>query len=76
METLKNFLELELVHIGEYKLQVYTLFTILGIYLITKLLLFLIKKTIFSRKNSKLDVGASYALLQIVKYIVWVLLSS
>jgi small-conductance mechanosensitive channel len=73
METIKIFLELELIHIGEYKLQVYTLFTILGIYLITKLLLFLIKKTIFSRKNSKLDVGASYALFQIVKYIVWVI---
>ena len=73
METIKNFLELELVDIGEYKLQVYTLFIVLGIYLITKLILFLIKKTIFSRKNSKLDVGASYALLQIVKYIVWVI---
>ena len=73
METIKNFLELEVVHIGEYKLQVYTLFTILGIYLITKLILFLIKKTIFSRKNNKLDVGASYALLQIIKYIVWVI---
>jgi|TARA_R110002153_G_scaffold62410_7_gene167918 small-conductance mechanosensitive channel len=73
METIQNFLELEVVHIGEYKLQVYTLFTILGIYLITKLILFLIKKTIFSRKNNKLDVGASYALLQIIKYIVWVI---
>lgn len=73
METIKNFLELEVVHIGEYKLQVYTLITILGIYLITKLILFLIKKTIFSRKNNKLDVGASYALLQIIKYIVWVI---
>ncbi|MEH6762362.1 MAG: mechanosensitive ion channel domain-containing protein [Maribacter arcticus] len=73
METIKNFLELEVVHIGEYKLQVYTLITILGIYLITKLILLLIKKTIFSRKNNKLDVGASYALLQIIKYIVWVI---
>lgn len=73
METIQNFLELEVIHIGEYKLQVYTLFTILGIYLITKLILLLIKKTIFSRKNNKLDVGASYALLQIIKYIVWVI---
>ncbi len=73
METIKNFLELELVHIGEYKLQVYTLFIILGIYLITKMILFLIKKTIFSRKNRKLHIGASYALLQIIKYIVWVI---
>ena len=73
METINNFLELELIRIGEYNLQVYNLINVLGIYLITKLILFLIKKTIFSRKNSRLDVGASYALLQIIKYIVWVI---
>ena len=72
METIKNFLELELIQIGEFNVRVYTLVTILIIFLTTKLVLFLIKKMLFNRKNRKLDVGASYALLQIIKYILWV----
>ena len=34
------------------------------------MILFLIKKTLFSSRNRKLDVGASYALLPIIKYIL------
>ena len=72
METIQNFLELELIRLGTFSLRVHTLVTILIIFLITKLILFLIKKTLFSSRNRKLDVGASYALLQIIKYILWV----
>lgn len=72
METIQNFLELELIRLGAFSLRVHTLVTILIIFLITKLILFLIKKTLFSSRNRKLDVGASYALLQIIKYILWV----
>ena len=73
METLKNFLELEMIHVGDFNIRVYTLVTILLIFLITKLILLIIRKTLFSRKNSKLDVGASYSLLQIIKYVIWVI---
>lgn len=73
METLKNFLELELIDIGDFNVRVYTLVTILIIFLATKFILLIIKKTLFRRKNSKLDIGASYALLQIIKYILWVI---
>jgi small-conductance mechanosensitive channel len=72
MEAFKNFLELELIHVGNFNIKVYTLVMILLIFLVTKLVLFIIKKAIFGRRNNKLDVGASYALLQIIKYIVWV----
>ncbi len=72
METIQNFLELELIRLGAFSLRVHTLVTILIIFLITKLILFLIKKTLFNSRNRKLDVGASYALLQIIKYILWV----
>ena len=46
---------------------------ILIIFLITKLILWLIKKTLFSSRYSKLDKGASYALFQIIKYVIWVI---
>jgi small-conductance mechanosensitive channel len=73
METIKNFLELELIHIGAFNVRVYSLVTILIIFLMTKLILFLIKKALFSSKNTKLDIGASYALLQIIKYVLWII---
>ena len=72
METLKNFLELELINAGEFNIRVYTLVIILIIFLITKIALWLIKKTLYSHKYSKLDKGASYALFQIIKYVIWV----
>ena len=72
METIKNFLELELIHIGTFTLRVSTLVAILVIFLITKIVLYIIKKTLFSSRNKKMDIGASYALFQIIKYVVWV----
>lgn len=74
METLRKFLELELISVGEYKIRVYTLVTILIIFLITKLILWLIKKTVFRKgKFRKLDKGTAYALFQIVRYVIWVI---
>jgi small-conductance mechanosensitive channel len=74
METLKKFLEFELISAGEYKILVYTLVAILIIFLVTKLILWLIKNTLFrKRKFNKLDKGSAYALFQIIKYIIWVI---
>ena len=74
MEALRKFLEFELINAGEYKIQVYTLMTILIIFLITKLILWFIKKTLFrKRKFNKLDKGSAYALFQIIRYVIWVI---
>jgi small-conductance mechanosensitive channel len=73
MVTIQNFLELELIHIGEFNVRVYTLVNILGIYLTTKLVLFLIKKALYRKRHTKQDIGANYALLKIIKYVVWVI---
>ncbi|MFC1527191.1 mechanosensitive ion channel family protein [Candidatus Neomarinimicrobiota bacterium] len=74
METLNNFLEFELISVGEYKIRVYTIVTILIILLITKFILWLIKKTLLrKRKFEKLDKGSTYAIFQIIRYIIWVI---
>ncbi len=74
METLKKFLEFELISAGEYKILVYTLVAILMIFLVTKLILWLIKNTLFrQRKFNKLDKGSAYALFQIIRYIIWII---
>ena len=74
MEILREFLEFELIRVGEYKIRVYTLATILIIFLITKLILVLIKKTLFrKRKINEFDKGNAYALFQIIRYVIWVI---
>jgi len=74
METIKKLLELELVGIGEYKIRVYTLMTILVIFLITKFILWIIKKTMFrQQKLNHNERGNIYALFHIIKYVIWVL---
>lgn len=74
MEFIRNFLEFELLHIGDYTIRVFTLVMVLFIFLITKILLFGIKKTLFRRhgKNNQ-DTGNKLALFQIIKYVIWVI---
>ena len=74
MEKIKEFLEFEIVSLGEYKVQVYTLASVLIIFLITKFILWIVKKSLFRKaKFRKLDKGNSYALFQIIKYVIWVI---
>jgi small-conductance mechanosensitive channel len=73
MEAIKAFLELELINVGNYYIRVYTIMLILLIILMTKLVILLIKRALFSNRYKKLDKGTSYALLQIFKYVLWVI---
>ena len=74
METIKNFLEFELITIGENTLRVYSIFAILVIFMLTKTLLWLIKRALYRKRiSNKIDVKDSYALFQIIKYIIWVI---
>lgn len=74
METIRKFLEFHLVTVGEYTIQVYTLVSILAIFIITKLVLGLIKKALSRKKGiNKLDKGSAYALFHIIRYVIWVI---
>lgn len=74
MEIFNNFLEFEIFRIGEYTLKVYILLTILIIFLVTKIILWLIKKALFGKhKFKKFDPRNSYALFQIIKYVFWII---
>lgn len=74
MEVINKILEFVLISAGNYKLRVISLFLILLIIVITKVLLWLIKKSLFrKRKLKNFDEGNTYALYQIIKYILWVL---
>jgi small-conductance mechanosensitive channel len=73
MESIKEFLNIELINAGELNISVNTFFIIILIILITKLAIWLLKKTLLSRKSSKRDEGDSYALFHIIRYVLWII---
>ena len=74
MNTIKAILEFEIIHFNNYSLTAFKLISVIGIFLITNLLLWLIKKTLTRKhKFKKLDTGNIYALFQIIKYIIWII---
>jgi len=74
MNSLDKILDFQLVSIEEYKIKVYSLVIILVIILLTRVILWLIKKSLYRRgKTKKVDAGNTYAFYQIIKYIIWVL---
>jgi small-conductance mechanosensitive channel len=73
MDSIYSILELELVHIGNYTIKVFSLVAIVVIFLLTKLTLWLIKKALFrKRKKELVDEGNALALFQLIRYLVWV----
>ncbi len=74
MNTIKTFLEFEIIHFNDYSLTVFKLMGVIGIFLITNLLIWFFKKTLFRKHNLKRpDSGNIYAIFQIIKYIVWII---
>lgn len=73
MRIIKEFLEYEIFSIGDYSIKVSKIVTIVLILIATYFILWLIKKALYSKKFSKTDPGTSYALYQIIKYIIWVI---
>ena len=68
MNSLKKILEFELITIGEYSIKVYAVVIVLLIFIITKTVLWLIKKALFRKNNDKsFDTGNTYALFKIIK---------
>ena len=74
MDSLMDFLNYELFSFGEYSIKVKKILTILLILLFTNILIWVIKKLLFRQyRFSKIDRGTTYALFQILKYIIWIL---
>ena len=74
MELLNKFLEFELLSIGKYNLKVVGLVIAFLIIILTRFILWLIKKSMFRRRNLEhFNEGNTYSLYQIIKYIFWVI---
>ena len=74
MDLINNFFEFELFSVGNYSLRVGAIILIFLILIVTKIILWLIKKSIFRKRNlDQFDEGNTYSLFQIIKYIVWII---
>ena len=74
MEKLSKFLEYEIFEVGEYSIEVHTLLSVAVIFLVTKFIIWLIKKALLGKKKLDLfDKKNISGLFQIIKYIIWVI---
>ena len=73
MELIKDILNYQIFQYGEYSIKVSKIVIILLILIATKFVLWLIKKALYAKKINKIDPGTTYALYQIIKYIIWVI---
>jgi small-conductance mechanosensitive channel len=73
MEKINSLLQFELLKIGKYEIQVYTIVFVVFVLLFTKILVWVIKKALFRKKGNEFDEGNVYAVFQIIKYIIWVI---
>ncbi|MDI1233733.1 MAG: mechanosensitive ion channel [bacterium] len=74
MKALKDILKFEIIDFKKYSLSVLELATVFFIFLITYLVLWLIKKALLRKGNqNKFDTGNTYSLFQIIKYIIWII---
>jgi small-conductance mechanosensitive channel len=74
METIDKILDFVLLRIGNNELKVYALLMTLLILLITKILIWVIKKGIMRTASfRKLDESTTYSLFQIIRYVIWII---
>jgi len=74
MEIINNFLKYVIFRIGKQEFTVTSLLTIILILTITKLVLWVIKKGFnSSRRLGKIDRSSYYSLLQIIRYLFWII---
>ncbi len=74
MQRLKEILGFDLLQLGDVHIDVLTLFLIALTVVITKLVLWLIKKALLRKSFfNKMDDGNAYALFQILRYLIWII---
>ncbi|HPQ62732.1 MAG TPA: mechanosensitive ion channel [Bacteroidales bacterium] len=73
MDTIRHFIETVIFRIGKYEVQVSDLLVVLLIFLVTKFVLWVIRKAIFRKSNGdRREMSNVYSLYQIIKYLLWI----
>lgn len=68
---MKDFLQFQLLHLGDFNIRVYHVLAIIGVVVATKLVLIIVRR-FFKRqiKTNQFDEGRAWAFYQIIKYVV------
>ena len=73
MDSINKFLQYDIVNVGDHKIEVFSIVIFILIFVVTKLIIWGIKKLMFrKRRLEKFDQGTTYAVFQIIKYVIWV----
>ena len=74
MKTITDFFNFEIFSFNDNSLTIFDLSIVIIIITTTKLFLWIISKALFNKKKlHKLDEGSSFALFQIIKYVIWII---
>ena len=74
IDTLNNIIAFEFLKIGKYSMTFGIVLTVLIIIILTKLLLWILRKILFRHKNiKKYEEGNLHALFQIIQYVIWII---
>jgi len=72
--TLKEFLEYALIQTKDFDVTVYEILIIVFILIVTSSIMRILKRVFRNREQKKeFDPGRSHAILQIIKYVIWIL---
>ncbi len=73
MDTINSIIEFELFQVGKYSLTLGVLLTVIFAIIITKVILWLVKKILFRyKKLRRFEEGNLHSLFQITKYLIWI----
>ncbi|MFH0842552.1 MAG: mechanosensitive ion channel domain-containing protein [Bacteroidota bacterium] len=71
---LKEIMDFVIFRAGQNEIKIYSVLTVLLIFIITKILILLTRKGLFrKRKSGKYDHSNAYSLYQIIRYAMWVI---
>lgn len=74
MKSLTDFLKIEILHIGDYSLTFANIASAIVILVVTRLLLAVLKKVLYSQRLiEKIGESNIFSLFQLVKYLVWII---
>lgn len=72
--TLTKLLNYKLIEVGNYSLYIFNIALVVAVYIVTRLLLFALRKFLHRRVDQNLiDQRKSYAIRQIIKYLVYLI---
>ncbi|ANW95020.1 mechanosensitive ion channel protein MscS [Wenyingzhuangia fucanilytica] len=74
MDALNEFINIEIIKVGENSIKIFNLLLVLAIFVFTRLLVWIVSKIIHKRKDvGGIDHSNAYALAQISSYFLWVI---